>query len=169
MHLRQFFLPLLLAFSVSPAWAHGDDHDDDVTVVRVVMGEMYFQVDGEEKGAPLRLQAGQRYELVFKNVGQMKHEVLLGRDVIVSDGRPSDYREHLLGSVEVGIEIETTVDGQKRDIEIEAAGIKELELEPGTELALNFMLPAKAKGKWELGCFIAGHYEAGMRLDLLIE
>ncbi|HEX5514237.1 MAG TPA: hypothetical protein VFY81_07560 [Gammaproteobacteria bacterium] len=169
MQLRRLFLPLLLMLSVNAAWADSDGHDDDATKVRIVMGEMYFQVDGGAKGTPLRLQTGKRYELVFQNSGQMKHEALLGRGVIVRDGRPRDYQEHLLGSTEVDIEVETMVNGQKRDIEIEAAGIKELELEPGTELTLSFTLPAQAKGEWELGCFIAGHYEAGMRLDLLVE
>lgn len=169
MQLRRLFLPLLLMLFVTATWADSDGHDDDATKVRIVMGEMYFQVDGEAKGIPLRLQAGKRYELEFQNSGQMKHEVLFGRDVVVRDGRPRDYREHLLSSTEVDIEVETMVNGQKRDVEIEAAGIKEVELEPGTKLTLSFTLPAEAKGKWELGCFIAGHYEAGMRLDLLVE
>jgi uncharacterized cupredoxin-like copper-binding protein len=160
-------LALLLLSAV--ASAHGGGGGHKTTELRLLMGEMYFQVDGQDKKEPLRLKAGERYELVFENVGNMKHEVLLGRDVVQRDGRPSDYREHLLASVEVDIEIETTVNGKARGIEIEATGIKELEFEPGTKATLAFELPADAKGRWELGCFIPGHYEAGMRLDVHVE
>lgn len=157
----------LLLLPLTAALAH--DHDQNAKEIRVLMGEMYFQIEGQDKGAPLHLKAGERYELIFENDGQMKHEVLLGRDVIERDGRPRNYREHLLSAVPVDVEIETIIDGKQREIEVEANGITEVELDAGTRAAISFKLPAEAKGQWELGCFIAGHYEAGMRLDLMVD
>lgn len=159
--------PFLLSLPFTAAFAHDDDQE--ANEIRVLMGEMFFQVDGQDKNTPLRLKSGARYELVFENAGQMKHEVLLGRDVIEDDGRPRNYREHLLAAVPVDVEIKTTVAGEEREIEIETNGIIELELDPGVRIAVNFKLPSQTKGEWELGCFIAGHYEAGMRLPLLVE
>lgn len=169
MRLSKILLSLLLILPFGGTMAHGDDHDNDTTEIRILMGEMYFQVEGQEKNEALHLKAGKRYELVFKNVGAMKHEVLLGRDLIKRDGAPTGYREHLLRNVEVEVEIDMLIDGKKREVEIEAFGIKELELEPGVELEASFKLPQQSKGQWEMGCFIAGHYEGGMRMDVIVE
>lgn len=167
--MRRLIFLLLLVLPLNLALADEHGQEQSTTEIRVLLGEMYFQVDGQDKGTPLRLKAGQRYELVFENVGHMKHEVLLGREVIERDGRPSDYREHLLATTPVDIEIETTIAGQQRELEIEASGITELELDPGVRITVSFELPPQAKGNWELGCFITGHYEAGMHLPLLVE
>lgn len=167
MKLSKILFSLLLILPIGSAMAH--DHHEDSDEIGILMGEMYFQVEGQDKNAPLQLKAGQRYELTFKNVGAMKHEVMFGRDLIKRDGLAAGYREHLLKNVEVDVEIETWIDGKNREIEIEASGLKELEMEPGTEVSISFELPPQAKGRWELGCFIAGHYEGGMRMDLLVE
>lgn len=168
MRLSKILLSLFLILPFSSTMAH-DDHDQDTIAIHILMDEMSFQVEGQDKGASLQLQPGRRYELIFRNVGAMKHEVLFGRNLIKRDGLAIGYREHLLKDVEVDVEIEVRIDGEDREIEIEAFGLKELEMEPGTEASISFELPSRTKGRWELGCFIAGHYEGGMRLDLLIE
>ncbi len=160
-------LLLLALLPIGTAAAHGD-HDDAIRI-RILLGEMYFQVDGQAKGEPLRLQAGQDYELVFENVGAMQHEVLFGRELVKKDGRPVGYRTNLLEDVEVEIAAVQTVDGKPRQLLVEANGFEELYLDPGASVTLGFELPAAAKGRWELGCFIAGHYEGGMKLDLVVE
>lgn len=167
MKLSEILLSLLLILPIGGAMAHGDDEGS--IEIGILMGEMYFQVEGQDKSAPLQLKPGQRYKLTFKNVGTMKHEVMFGRDLIKRDGTAKGYREHLLKNVEVDVEVEMQVDGKDREIEIEAFGLKELEMEPGTAVSVSFQLPPQARGRWELGCFIAGHYEGGMRLDLLVE
>lgn len=160
-------LLLLVLLPIGTAIAHGDD--EDAVEIRILLGEMYFQVDGQAKGEPLRLQAGQHYQLVFENVGVMQHEVLFGRDLVKENGRPAGYRTNLLEDIEVEIVAVQTVGGKTRQLMVEANGFEELYLDPGASLALGFELPAAAKGRWELGCFIAGHYEGGMKLDLIVE
>lgn len=45
----------------------------------------------------------------------------------------------------------------------------EVDVEPGGQATLRFTVPASAKGEWEMGCFIPGHYESGMSGFLEIE
>ncbi|MFQ5524550.1 MAG: plastocyanin/azurin family copper-binding protein, partial [Acidimicrobiia bacterium] len=38
-----------------------------------------------------------------------------------------------------------------------------IEVEPGGEITLRFTIPADATGTYEMGCFLPGHYDAGMK------
>ena len=134
---------------------------DERVVVRIEMGEFYFQVEGQERNEPIVLLAGQRYEIVFANVGMMEHEVLIGRDVVVEDGIPDGYEVNLLDAIEVDVVGEGW--------EVGTSGFVEVELEPGETVVLHFTLPDEAIGTWEIGCFIPGHYQAGMLAPVVVE
>jgi len=41
-------------------------------------------------------------------------------------------------------------------------------VEPGGEVTLRLQVPTDASGSWEIGCFLSGHYEAGMLAPLTI-
>jgi len=45
----------------------------------------------------------------------------------------------------------------------------EVDVEAGGVATLRFTVPATAKGRWEMGCFLAGHYESGMKGTIMIE
>jgi len=142
------------------AMGHGGVSDERLQV-RIEMGEFYFQVEGHERNAPIVLKAGQRYELVFVNVGMMEHEVLIGRDVIVENGIPDGYEVNLLDALEVDVVGEGW--------EVGTSGFVEVELQPGTSVVLHVTLPDDAIGTWEIGCFIPGHYQAGMLAPVVVE
>jgi uncharacterized cupredoxin-like copper-binding protein len=36
-------------------------------------------------------------------------------------------------------------------------------------VVLHFTLPDEAIGTWEIGCFIPGHYQAGMLAPVVVE
>jgi len=42
-------------------------------------------------------------------------------------------------------------------------------VQAGGYVTLRLELPAGAAGQWEMGCFIPGHYEAGMRGVLVVD
>ncbi len=129
--------------------------------LEIELGEMFFRVEGQGEGEPIHLAAGQKYEIEFKNVGAAKHEVMIGREVHAEDGRPHGYETNLFEGVETKFE--------GHGWEVEATGMKEIELEPGEEVELVFTLPAGKTGEWEIGCFVPGHYEAGMKLPVIVE
>ncbi|MBI4200187.1 MAG: hypothetical protein HY535_06920 [Chloroflexi bacterium] len=140
-----------------------------VSKIEVLLGEYFFQMEDRAKGSPLVLQAGRKYEIEFVNMGSELHEVLLGRGLVRAGGKPARYQKSLLEGVPVEVEGKTVVGDKLRAFEVEAEGLEELELEPGVELEIEFTLPADRVGEWELACLVPGHYEAGMRLPVVVE
>lgn len=114
--------------------------------LEVRMGEMYFQVPGREKNAPIRLETGESHLIRFTNEGQVEHEVHFGRNPYQEGGLYEGYNESLFGSSDMG-----------------------LHLKPGESAVLHVRISEDKKGEWEIGCFMPGHYEAGQKAPLIIE
>lgn len=131
-----------------------------------VLREMRIVALGRPAEAPLVLKAGRRYRLSFVNRGQLRHEVSFGRGVVRVHGG-LEHLEHLLSGVET--EVSGRSGPERRAFEIEALGLKELELQPDASLSVAFTLPESARGAWELGCFAPGHHDSGMHLALRVE
>ena len=130
-------------------------------MVRIEMGEYYFQIEGQERNEAIVLEAGAPYEIVFANVGTMEHEVLIGRDVVEVDGALDGFETNLLDAVEVDV-----VGG---DWEVGTSGLIEVELEEGESVTIHVTVPAELIGTWEIACFVPGHYQAGMKVPFVIE
>jgi uncharacterized cupredoxin-like copper-binding protein len=159
--MRRRTLWVALAIVVLALTSVGSAQAVERIVVRIEMGEFYFQVPGQERHAPIVLQAGQSYALVFANVGMMHHEVLIGRHVVVENGTPDGYEVNLLDA----LPLKVAGDGW----EVGVSGFIEVELEPGQEITLEVTMPADLVGDWEIGCFVPGHYQAGMLAPFVIE
>ncbi len=129
--------------------------------VVIELHEYNFTIPGGEANAPIVFRAGQPYSVVFTNVGMMEHEVLIGRTVLVEDGVPDGYETNLLDAIEVDVVGD--------DWEVGTSGFVEVELEPGQSIEIHFTLPAELIGTWEIGCFIPGHYQAGMLAPVVVE
>jgi len=162
---------LALGIGLSNGWrlalAHGDEEETgEVTEVEISMGEFFFQVEGQPENAPIVLEAGVTYELVFKNVGAVLHEAKFGKDLKTNDeGQPVGYNENLFEDVEVKIEGDMAGGG----FEVEAEGLEEIDISPGDTLKVIVTIPEEKVGEWEIGCFIPGHYEAGMKAPLIVQ
>lgn len=108
---------------------------------QIEMGSMYFQVKGQEKNAPLTLQVGKIYLLEFQNVEKdVHHNAHFGTD---PDLDKRIYKTLLIDNF-YGIELEGGQTGE-----------------------IIFKVPDKV-GQWEMGCFISGHYENGMKATINI-
>lgn len=155
---RFFALLTLLLAAVGP-FAVAQDAERMEVVIE--LHEFNFTVGGGEANAPIVLKAGQPYSVVFSNVGMMEHEVLIGRTVLVEDGVPDGYETNLLDAIAVKIAGD--------DWEVGTSGFVEVELEPGESVEIHFTLPAELIGTWEIGCFVPGHYQAGMLAPVIVE
>lgn len=113
----------------------------------IALGEFFFQEitsDGRrEKNAPIELPAGEELLIRFVNEGQTLHLVTMGRNAD-PDGL-GGYQENLFGGGAIG------------------SGFVSVNVEPSNEFLLRVFLPEDAAGDWEIGCFIPGHYQAGMK------
>lgn len=156
------------SFSLSAGWASEHQNQTPLIKVKVLLSEMTFQVEGMPEGTPLVLEAGKRYKLIFENVGVVMHEVLLGRGLISNHG-DHNYQEHMLAGVPMILTGSSVIEGKKRIFAVDVNGFEEFELDPGLRLSLLVTVPETARGVWELGCFAAGHHEAGMFLPVIVQ
>ncbi len=166
-HRRVAVVAALLALTMAPlsvAWAQDNSASDEAKpdhVLHMEVGEMYFQLSGQDKNASFTLNSGESYAIEFHNVGHVMHEIQLGRDPGMEDGHPHDYQTLLFDGVE------TTV--ATGDVSTISDTLAEIQLQPDAIATLNFTLPASAAGTWEIGCFQPGHYEAGMHAPVIVQ
>jgi len=135
---------VLMLEALPLALAHGDEEEE--AVLTLSMGEFYFQLDGQEPGQTVVLEAGKGYKLRLVNVGQIEHEVMVGQGArFMEGGTRHGYLHNFFSS------------------------IGEFTLKPGNEVTLDLEVPASYAGQtFEIGCFIPGHYQAGMKLELRV-
>lgn len=112
----------------------------------------------------LTLKAGEKVTLAFKNTGSIEHEFMAGRQAMAGQG----YMEDMFKGVDHHITPESSADegmGAMGGMGADAVGVR---VAPGATATLTFVVPA-APGSYEFGCFVAGHYEAGMKGALSIQ
>lgn len=127
----------------------------------------------------VRLQTGREVSFALTNDGKIEHEFMVGRQRASMGG----YEQDLFAGVHVrasgeGYALETPGEaaGQSEShgtMELErganmAHGGTELLLRPGGRAIATFTIPAEKAGEWEIGCFLPGHYEAGMKGVLIV-
>ena len=128
------------------ARAH-EDHGAPADLM-IRMGEMYFHVDGVEEGEPFEFSAGEPHLIHFMNEGAVDHEVHFGREPSLEH---FTYMQNLFNT-----------GGSSR------SGFMGLHLKPAETATLHLWIPEEHRGEWEIGCFIPGHYEAGMKAPFVI-
>lgn len=109
--------------------------------VTLIAGDIYFEIEGQDRGAPLHVQAGEIVTFVIRNVGGMPHNVQFGRDL---DPQSRRYTEELY------------------------PGFAGVDVDAGGSARVTLQMPVES-GNWEVGCLVLGHYEAGQRLELVVE
>jgi uncharacterized cupredoxin-like copper-binding protein len=127
--------------------------------------------------AQLHLTVGEQVELRIKNIGATEHEWQAGRGLVNTPDRQG-FRTDLLSLLKPrvsgrafeaekvstartsGAELSEGENGQRLN--------NEVEIQPGGEATLRFTVPASAKGRWEMGCLLPGHWEAGMHGTIVI-
>lgn len=106
----------------------------------------------------IKLKAGQRVTLRFVNRSPLEHEFMAGRMPDAMGGYAEDFFK--------GVDVDTRSGTAERS---GMGGAFELKVAPhmGTG-EISFVVPG-TKGSYEIGCFVPGHYEAGMKGTLVVE
>ena len=142
---------------------------------------------------PLRIPAGRPVTLVIRNVGKVAHEFMAGRD---PEG--NDFGHDLFADLHVNIEQADLAEAGHAEHNEHAdhgnhdadAGHAEhadqsadeghahgeghahstmVAAQAGQTFLMTFTLPEDRRGEWTTGCFLSGHYEAGMHGTLIVE
>ena len=122
----------------------------------------------EYNPSTLDFQVGQQVTLHFRNDGQLVHEIMFGRDVMMMDNRPSGYQVDMFQTA--GVEPEVTQQDTVDEPEEEEHTGFMIVLPPGGEATIVFPVNQEMVGQWEYGCFEQEgvHYDAGMKGTLTI-
>lgn len=99
------------------------------------------------------LAPGERVTLTFRNVGSVEHEFMAGIEPMMGTG----YRQDWLARAKLDAGKSHNAGHAGEGVRITARKSAELRLVVPTE-----------KGEFEFGCFVAGHYEAGMKGKLVV-
>jgi uncharacterized cupredoxin-like copper-binding protein len=133
--------------------------------VEIDMYEFYFANPQGEKNPVYRVPAGKTVGIHIHNEGAIVHELAIGRTIEAANG---GYKYQELLTELVPSDLFFYYGNVKAEVEDSVFG--ELEVEPDVrDIWLRMVIPAELKGEWELGCFVEGHYEQGMKAKLIIE
>ncbi len=138
--------------------------------------------------ADLEFQVGQEVTLHLTNSGALEHEIMFGRDVMMTDGRPSGYMVDMFETA--GVEPEVTVEAAEEEHTEGDEHAEEEEHSEGDEhteddahtgfmvmvpashdvYTMSFTVTEEMVGEWEVGCFLLDgvHYESGMVGSLMV-
>jgi uncharacterized cupredoxin-like copper-binding protein len=133
-------------------------------VIEIDMHELYFANPQGERNPTFRLPAGKTVGIHIHNEGAIVHELMIGRKV--KHGDEHGYEQALMELVPSDLFFYY---GSVK-AEVEDATFGELEVDTGVrDIWIRMNIPAELKGEWELGCFVEGHYEGGMKAKLIVE
>ena len=118
-------------------------------VIEMTMNEFTFSP------RTITVRPGETVTLKFTNVGALEHEFMVGRSPVPSRGYTDDWLKRAVPTL-----ANHTHPGEEHLGE----GVR-VSADWGNRVTL--VVPDD-KGTYEFGCFIAGHYEAGMKGSLVV-
>ncbi len=137
----------------------------------LLMNEFSFAVEGSPPppGYPPKtatLPAGSSVLVTLRNDGRIVHQWSVGQTLLLGGGYEVDLLAMMEPKIQSGtgyrlVETEEAAAGGSGGVSIEVA--------PGAAVTLRLAVPANATGTWEMGCFVPGHYQAGMKAALRVE
>ncbi len=137
----------------------------------LLMNEFSFTVAGPPPppGYPrptAALAAGSSVLVTLRNLGRITHHWSVGQNLLPGGGYQHDLLarmkpEVLSGS---GYRLVETEEGPAG-----GPGGVIIEVSPGAAVTFRLTVPANATGTWEMGCFVPGHYAAGMHAPLIVK
>jgi plastocyanin len=135
----------------------------------IEMSEYAFSPDRIE------VKVGQEVTLELVNLGQISHELMIGREVASMNNRPSGFQEDFFEAAHVepmvmGVEEPEaghSAEGHGAD---HAGSFMVVLPENGDKASVTFQVTGDMVGEWELGCFEQDgvHYDAGMKGTLVV-
>jgi uncharacterized cupredoxin-like copper-binding protein len=142
-------LALLLVASAAVACASEPAKPAAGRIVEITMSEFSFSP------RTINVRPGETVILKFTNVGALEHEFMAGRAPVPSRGYTEDWLKRAVPAL-----ANHTHPGEEHLGE----GIR-VSADWGNRVTL--VVPEE-KGTYEFGCFIAGHYEAGMKGSIVV-
>ncbi len=117
----------------------------------------------------LELKVGQEVTLHLKNVGALKHELMVGHEVTTDNGIATGFVEDMFAGVEPTVIIGDEVE---HDANHDHAGGQFMVTVPENtgEATLTFVVTEEMVGEWEMACFLdsGSHFQQGMTGKIVV-
>ena len=113
----------------------------------------------------IQVKVGQQVTIDLLNSGQLAHEIMIGKDVMLMNDRPSGYMQDMFMQAGVDPEVKGPMEsGEHMQGMQEHTGFMVLLSKTGEQASMTFTVTEKMVGEWEMGCFEQDgvHYQAGM-------
>ena len=151
--------------------------------ITIDMSEFAFAPD------TIELEVGQEVTFTLANKGNLPHEIMIGRDVMMMEDHPNGYQIDFFESagVEPTVDMaemamdehdegeaghdEGASDGHSDEEGMAHSGFMVLVPVTGETSSMKFTVTEDMVGEWEIGCFEQEgvHYTAGMRGTLVVK
>lgn len=133
--------------------------------VFITMGDDFLADASGVHGGAFHINAGQTIGIHVQNDGTVLHEIMFGRTVAYEDTMAHGFEELLFEDVAADVFVYQPA---KTEVATER-GLAEIEVGPGGQVWIRATFPDELKGTWDIGCFVPGHFEEGMKATLIIE
>jgi plastocyanin len=144
--------------------ACGGNSEPEEVEFTIEMSEFSYSPD------TIELKVGQTVTLNLVNVGQLEHEVMFGREVLLDNSLPSGYELDLFehAGIEPSVVMEMHMEEHEEAEHEEAEHAAD---EAEHEEAEHVMVTEEMVGTWEIGCFLqsGSHHLAGMKGSLEVD
>ncbi len=181
---KTLFVAVLFAVSaiyLQIGWSNQAEPD----IVQVQIGDLYFKPES------IQLRAGHKVEIELINKGKIEHEFMVGRGVEEDNESESHMEmpdedkgkyEHHEGVHNThsemskrfekdffeGVEVVAQTENGAEFMKVPGHGTM-VRLKPESRATITFTVPVDHKGKWQMACFVPGHYEANMKGEIIIK
>jgi len=151
-----------------------DTSAPQAVAMTISMNEFSFTVDGQAANGTITLDAGKTYAITFVDSGAVGHEAKIGKGDMIKrdDGTPDGYTDNFYVDVSAVLtkgNAASETSGEK-DSAASSSTLEEVELDAGESATITFTVPDSLAGQtFEIGCFVPGHYEAGMKASVVIK
>lgn len=118
--------------------------------------------------AALEFKVGQQVTLNLVNNGQLQHEIMFGREVMMMNNRPAGYQTDMFEAGGVTPEVHQEMMPMEEEEEAHVGFMVVLPV--GGTATLTFTVTEGMVGEWEMGCFEQDgvHYDAGMKGTVMV-
>ncbi len=175
--------------AAGPSSSRAGGQEAEALRIDVTLDEYSFSPD------PLRIPAGRPVTLLIRNAGRFPHEFMAGREaagddfehdlfadvhvniepVETADAGHEDHADHAADRHadaddhdHGGTEHADAAGGEHAHGDAHEHGTM-VETQSGETVLMTFTLPESRRGEWMTGCFLPGHYDAGMHGTLIVE
>jgi len=119
----------------------------------------------------IQVKVGQEVTLELVNHGALAHELMIGRDVKMTNSMPNGFEQDMFESAQVepmvmgGMEEDMDMSSGEGEMEHEHTGFMVSIPTGGDPATITFTPTKDMVGEWEMGCFEQDgvHYNAGMK------